>query len=437
MNKRIGWYAACLLALAMVTRASVIVYNAVLVNETALAYNNTYSVDLQSNGVNALSAQATYSSATIPSATFQDGSQSHGSFTVLNYAALAAAPAVNHITVVTNTDLTGASLVLPGYVFREGLDWHKVATTSGTAESIKLALAQVPFLSVSRAGSVVYATAPAGSFYNSYQLVSSTQTALAVATPYFTGGQDNASVRINGVILRQGINFTAATSNAATATSLASGINASSLLNTVVTAGASGAVVTSTSTSNGAVYNYSLVSSTPTALSRSGALMTGGTTPADTLGSATLSIPSHGLTLGLPVLYSTAGGGLIGGLTNQTTYYAIRVDANSVKLASSQSNALLGTGIVVTSTSTQLSAHTFTLAPLAIAGTPSFKWQVSNDNSNWLDLQVSSVTVSSYTNPPTSTIWSFGYIGTRYLRLNVVAPTAGGLGLNVQLIGTN
>ena len=119
MNKRIGWYAAGLLALAMAVHASVIVYNTALVNEAALAYNSTYSVDLQNNGVNALSAQATYSSATIAAASFGDGQQSTGGITVVNYAALVAAPAVNNLTVVTNTGLTGASIVLPGYVFRE------------------------------------------------------------------------------------------------------------------------------------------------------------------------------------------------------------------------------------------------------------------------------------------------------------------------------
>ena len=204
----------------------------------------------------------------------------------------------------------------------------------------------------------------------------------------------------------------------------------------MISAGASGALVTSTSTKAGAKYNFPLASSIPSALSVSGPLMTGGLTPAETLGSASIRIPSHGMSLALPVLYG-APVGIIGGLSNQTTYYVIPVDANSLKLASSASNALLGTGIVVTSTGTQLTARVFTLTPLAISGSPSFKWQVSNDNSNWVDLAVSSVTLTSYTYPSESTLWSFGYIGTRYLRLNVVAPTTGGLGLNVRVIGTN
>ena len=47
------------------------------------------------------------------------------------------------------------------------------------------------------------------------------------------------------------------------------------------------------------------------------------------------------------------------------------------------------------------------MAPLTIAGTPSFKWQSSNDGTNFADLSVSSVTFGSpYT--AASTQWDFG-----------------------------
>lgn len=436
MKMKIGWCAAILLAVAMIARASVIVYNQALVNETALAYNKTYPIDLQLNGINTLSAQAVYSSATVANVTFGDGTQSKGNITVVNYAALTLAAASDHLTVSTVNGLTGARLSLPGFVLQEGLDWKAVGTTTGTAASLVSALNHIPFISASRAGSVVYTTAPAGSYYNSLQMVSSTPTALTVAALNFAGGQDNAIVSVNGIPLLQGRDFTAATSNAATATSLKNGINANAALNSFLSASVGGAIVYATSTLAGAQYNFGMVSSTPAALSVSGANMTGGTNPADTLGSSIISIPNHGLTTALPVVYSTAGG-VIGGLTNLSTYYAVVVDANDVKLASSAAQALLGLGLTVTSTSTQVTAHTFTLAPVGISGTPSFKWEVSINGLNWTDLAASSVTLSSYSNPPASTLWSFGYIGVRYLRLNVVAPTTGGLGLNVRVIGTN
>lgn len=435
MKKNMMWYAAGVLMVSMLARAGAIAYNSALVSETALAYNNAYSLDMYARGITSVSAQASYSTATVPGASFGDGAQSTGSITVLNFAALSSAAASNNLTVVTNTGLGGALVTLPGYTFREGVDWKAGATTALTAESLRAALARVPYLSVSRVGSVVYTTATAGSYNNSLQLVSSTPTALTAAAAFFSGGRDNASVSINGVVLLQGRDFTAATSNAATATSIKNAINAAALLSTKIIAGSSGALVTSTSTKAGALYNYLMASSTPTALSVSGAAMTGGITPAETLGSAVISAPAHGFSTALAVLYGTAGG-TIGGLVNQTTYYAIPVDANSLKLASSAALAVAGTGIVVTSTGTQLAANSYTLTPLAFTGTSSFKWQVSNDNLSWSDLAVSSVTVAA-SDPASSTLWSFGQIGTRYLRLNAVAPTTGGLALSVAVTGSN
>lgn len=442
MKKRVGLYLAGVMALAIVARAANIIYNAKLTNETALAYNNTYSVDLLATGIGSLSAQATYSSATVPTAQFQDGAQATGGFTVLNYAALKAASATDSITVVSTTGLVGATINVPGFVFSNGIDWATGADANATAASLAAALATVPYLSVSHSGNVVYATATAGSFYNTYAVLSNNAN-LSIASPLFTGGQDNAWIAINGARLNQGMQWTAATSNAATASSLASAINAASSLNKKLKAQASGAVVASTSTLNGAVYNYPLQTSTPTALSASGARMTGGANAAFSLGGNVFSSPANGLTLALPVLY-TQGSAAIGGLADQTTYYAIPTSAGSFMLSTSQSGALAGTGlVVVTSTNTQLPAsqHTYTLAPLGITGVPSFKWEASNDSVNWIDLNVSSVTMgptgTPYSVPPTSTLWSFGFIGTRYLRLNAVAPATGGILLQVQLIGTN
>lgn len=120
-------------------------------------------------------------------------------------------------------------------------------------------------------------------------------------------------------------------------------------------------------------------------------------------------------------------------LVNQTTYYVIPVDRSSFKLATTLNNAKAGTGIVITSSGT---AHTYTLAPLAITGTPSFKWQVSNDGTNFNDytansynVTVSSVTMLSYTLGGASTVWDFGPFDFTWIRLNAIAPTQGGIQL--------
>lgn len=439
MKKNTGWYLAGALLLAMVARAGVIVYDSVLVNETALAHNATYSLDMQANGINALSAQALFSSATPTNVPFQDGSQATGSFTVTSFASLSAKAATNNITVTSTSSLSGASIVLPGYVFLNGLDWATGATPAATAISIKNALSTVPWLRVSASGSVVYATATVGAFYNTMQMVSSNGN-IVVASSHFTGGQNNATVAINGVVLAQGLNWTAATSNNATAASLASAINASTALNTKIGALASGAVVTLTSKFADSLYNYSLVSSTPSGLAASGVNMTAGTAPAFRLGSTLFAVPANGLSLALPVLFT--GSPAIGGLASGSTYYAVPVDANDFMLAKYSTSAVAGVDLVViTSTNTRASADSYLLAPLGIGGVPSFKWQVSNDNSTWSDLAVSSVTMgptgTAYAQPPSIVFWSFGFIGTRYIRLNVVAPTAGGISLKVFTIGSN
>lgn len=439
MKLKAVWYAVGVTALALIAHATTVSLNTILENEPALAYNNQYPIDLEANGVTSLSAQVTYGSATIANVTFVDGSASTGSFNVANFAALKSASASDHITVLSTSGLTGATIILPGYVFTNGIDWATQATASATAISIKKALQTVPYLSVSTAGSVVYATAAAGAYYNTIQLLSS-NSSVTVATPFFTGGQDNATLGINGVLLRQGTNWSAATSNAVTASSIAAAINASPVLNTKIHAQAVGSVVTATSTFNGAVYNYLLTSSTQAALTPFASHMVGGDNAAFALGSSIFTTPNGGtLTKALPVLYT--GSPVIGGLATGTTYYPVPTTGNSFMLAKYSTSAVAGNVdlVVITSTNTQIhsSEHTYTLALLPITGTPSFKWQVSNDSVNWSDLQVSSVTVSSYSNPPALAIWSFGFIGTRYVRLNVIAPTTGGLYIRTQLFGTN
>lgn len=87
------------------------------------------------------------------------------------------------------------------------------------------------------------------------------------------GGYDNLTVTVNGTALVQGTDFTAATSNSATATALATAIAALS----PITAAAVGAVVTITADNVGTTANgYALVTSSTAAATVSGATMTGG-----------------------------------------------------------------------------------------------------------------------------------------------------------------
>jgi hypothetical protein len=62
----------------------------------------------------------------------------------------------------------------------------------------------------------------------------------------------------------------------------------------------------------------------------------------------TITIIGHNLLTGDSVLYNNGDGTSIGGLTNNSTYYVIRVNSNTFKLASSAALAQAGTAIAIT-----------------------------------------------------------------------------------------
>lgn len=88
----------------------------------------------------------------------------------------------------------------------------------------------------------------------------------------------------------------------------------------------------------------------------------------------TFTIASHGFITGNK-LQATDTGTLPAGITTATDYFVIKVDANTIQLASSLSNAQAGTAINITDFGSN--AGTGTLTPVAIAGA-SVKFQKSN-----------------------------------------------------------
>jgi hypothetical protein len=75
----------------------------------------------------------------------------------------------------------------------------------------------------------------------------------------------------------------------------------------------------------------------------------------------TITINNHRFLTGSRVTYSNGGGGNITGLTNGTVYFTIKVDHNTIKLATNVSNANSGTAINITGTGTG-TAHTLSVA---------------------------------------------------------------------------
>lgn len=95
------------------------------------------------------------------------------------------------------------------------------------------------------------------------------------------------------------------------------------------------------------VGGFALIQEYPDLAANNGSTLTGVTATATT---DVLAKTAHGLVTGDPVVLSAIGGGAAG-LSINTRYWAIKVDADSFKLATTYANAVAGTAIDVTSDS--------------------------------------------------------------------------------------
>ena len=147
-------------------------------------------------------------------------------------------------------------------------------------------------------------------------------------------------------------------------------------------------------------------------------------TPAITMGTGNIASTAHGLQTAVPVLLSETAGTLPAPLAAETTYYAIRVSADIVQLATTSAQAVTLDEIVFISSTTD-ATQTYTLAALAITGDPIFAYSASNDGSNFYTLSVSS-TIGGFNGVQT---WAYDFSDFNYsvLKLAVTSPTAGGV----------
>lgn len=401
---------------------------------TKQAVDTSWTIDLQRLGVNSLSAQATYSSATIPAKTFTDGSPSSGAITIASLTGLTTAYATNTITITsTGTDLAGAIVIMPGFQLKCGVDWAAGPTVSSAATSLAAALNQNPSINAVAVAGVITITAKTTGAWANTISVTSSDTDVTVASTYMAGGVDAAVVTIHGVPLKVGKDWFLGATPTTAAASLAAAIEAAPNLGGFVTATPSGADVGVVADANGSLYNFAMASSHAN-ITLGGPSMGGGADMGYAIGSANITIPSHGFTVGLPVLYTEASGFPIAPLVDQTTYFIIPVDANTVKLATTAAYAVAGTPFEVISGSNSPS-NIYTLDPLAITGISTFTWMVSNDGLSYSAL--SGADVVAFATPFTAAVktWDLGDINYRYLKLEVLAPDTGAVNLAVVVNG--
>lgn len=211
-----------------------------------------------------------------------DGTPSTGSFTVVNVSSLAAASATGSITILSTTNALGIRLNVGFAQLKEGTQWRVGLTTTSAATSLAAAINANAALPVSAvlagptfAGQVNLTAIDVGTLYNSVGLFTSTPSAVSVSNPTLTGGQDNATVSVNNVKLRQGSDWFINDTASGTATSIATAINRSPGLNQLVDAEPLGAQVFLRSKLS--AFAFPLGTSAPNDLTRFAATMYGGT----------------------------------------------------------------------------------------------------------------------------------------------------------------
>ena len=134
----------------------------------------------------------------------------------------------------------------------------------------------------------------------------------------------------------------------------------------------------------------------------------------------TITITAHGFTTGLKI--PLTGTNLPGGLS-ATDYWAIVVDANTIKVATSLANAVAGTAVDITTQGTSVDA---TFTPVAL-GSSTVACYASNDGVNWVALTSQTTTISA----TGTSLFRLGEPDYRYLQIRFTAPTAGALTLTV------
>jgi len=141
--------------------------------------------------------------------------------------------------------------------------------------------------------------------------------------------------------------------------------------------------------------------------------------------------------LGLPVLIENVLGTLPTGLVTKTTYYVIpdALSSNIFYLATTSTAAVKNIRLNITAAST---TDIFSITPIPISGTFTFKLQGGNDGVNFSDLYIDSSQCSLSVGSPytaSSVMWDFGDTYFKYLRLNFTTGTWGAIDLDVLLNG--
>jgi hypothetical protein len=313
----------------------------------------------------------------------------------------------------------------------EGTDFDAETSNDVTASNLSIAVAGVTGIGSSDVASNVVTIRAAdtpGTPGNSIPVATSDAVNLAISGAFLEGGVDAVSITIaeDTYTYVEGApgagEIKAETSEAVTATNTAAALDGNG-----VQASAVGAVVTILAPTVGEDGN-SIVTTTDDlvdALELSGETLEGGL-DSDVIGDPdfTITLASHGLNVGEKVHYDVVSGTTIDNLVDNTDYYVIVVDANTIQLAETKEDAIAGTFIEIADADDEIGGGEFTLTP----ATAAFDYNIeeSNDNVNWSE-------VVDTSNTGTHTFYNaLPEICSKYLRITLL-PTGGELDVDILI----
>lgn len=373
--------------------------------------------------------QAVYGDGTPAAHTLVSGSKEAATITVPTATtALISAQASVTVNVLSTTTALTDSVTLDGVVFKEGTHWVVGTTSFTSADNLGARIDAHPdFVATVSGSTITVKYAEYGTVGNGKAATTTDATAFQLGAATFASGINRESLTIAGVTLTEGVDFNANSSSYTTTNNIAAAINANATLAAKVIASSATVVTTVTALKPGR--NYYSVKSSTTGFTTSGFNL-GADTNID-IDSDVFTKASHGFTTGLRVLYATVSGTAPGGLTTGTTYFAIKLNEDTYQLATSSTNALAGTDIDITSLPTTSSSYSLSPLALAVLAGNGFKWQGSNDGTNFSDLAIASVTYSAAGNA----LWDLDEYAYKYLRMVFTAPTSGGISVAVRIYG--
>lgn len=225
-----------------------VIFNTQIASDAVLCATKTYTVDVNDRQVNRLAAFIIYSTVTVPSIAFTDGSTSTAALTISSNTALSSAAATNMMTISSNAALLpNTYFTINGFVLKENVDWsscefstsNRGAHNFSTATAVSIAAA-VNFSSYSVTASTVasgvvrFTARTKGVIGNSLTLSASTVALSVSATTYFTGGRNPTVFKINGVRFEADVDFPVALTSSRTAQNISSAIVTNPFINTLV-----------------------------------------------------------------------------------------------------------------------------------------------------------------------------------------------------------